>query len=74
MLPFAALFLRFINFWTVCSFYAFMDIGMPYFLKDILNNIFIVINSSLFSIIGIKVDFAALISEERIPEEYTQNL
>jgi len=48
MAPLAWLFLNFMNFWNICSFYLFLNADIPQYLKMILEMIYDKINTSLF--------------------------
>ncbi len=55
VLPIAFLFMRFINFWSICSFYVLIGVKMPTFLEEILLMIFNGVNGSFFDILNIHV-------------------
>lgn len=50
--PFGFLCLGFINFWSMISFYALLNIRYPFYMKELLNLIYSAINKSVFSILG----------------------
>lgn len=48
LFPISFLFMRFINFWSICSLYFFIDIKIPNYLQEILQKISEAMNSSIF--------------------------
>lgn len=52
VLPLSYLFMRFINFWSICSVYLLPGILFPPYLQEILLSIYKNINLSIFETIG----------------------
>jgi hypothetical protein len=53
--PAAFLFMRFINFWSICSLYLLPDLVLPTYLYNILFTIYSNINTSVFGLLNINV-------------------
>ncbi len=50
LFPIAFLFMRFINFWAMCSLYLMIELKVPGYLQNILELIYEGANSSTFSL------------------------
>jgi len=53
--PLAWLFLQFINYWNVCSFYLLINITKPSYLNEFLSKVYNAINASVFQQLGINL-------------------
>jgi hypothetical protein len=53
--PLAWLFLQFINYWNICSFYLLINITKPSYLNEFLSKVYNAINSSVFQQLGINL-------------------
>lgn len=64
LFPFSFLFMRFINYWSICSIYFMVDVNIPNYLKEILKMISEGVNGSIFEFLKIKVSFFSEIEEK----------
>ncbi len=62
--PFSFLFLRFINFWSICTMYLIPKITFPTYLTEILSDIYKNINSSLFEKMGFYLSIDTKVEEK----------
>lgn len=74
VLPVAAFFLRLITFWSVCSFYVFLDIDLPVFLKEQMDTIFIAVNASLLKLLGFDFNPKLFLSGDSANEKVSEEL
>jgi hypothetical protein len=68
--PVAWMFLQFINYWNICSFYCLMNITIPDYFKDCLQQIFAAVNSSVFQVLDINLklglDFREIVNDKNL--------